>query len=36
MAVQRLLLHPVGGRELPQIILTIGLALVIGDQILAH
>ena len=34
--VQRLLLAPVGDRELPQIILTIGIALVMGDQILAY
>ncbi|MGP3962179.1 branched-chain amino acid ABC transporter permease [Nonomuraea sp. 3N208] len=36
MIAQRLLLHRIAGQELPQIVLTLGLALVIGDQILAH
>ncbi|RVX38797.1 amino acid/amide ABC transporter membrane protein 1 (HAAT family) [Nonomuraea polychroma] len=36
MAAQRLLLHRLTGQELPQIVLTLGVALVIGDQILAH
>jgi branched-chain amino acid transport system permease protein len=35
MLVQRLLLHRLAGRELPQIVLTLGVAYIIGDQILA-
>lgn len=35
MLVQRLLLHRLAGQELPQIVLTVGLAYVIGDLILA-
>jgi branched-chain amino acid transport system permease protein len=32
---QRLLLHRLAGQELPQIVLTLGLAYIIGDQVLA-
>ncbi|MDI2125955.1 branched-chain amino acid ABC transporter permease [Yinghuangia seranimata] len=34
--VQRAFLHYVAGRELPQIVLTLGIAYIIGDQILAN
>jgi branched-chain amino acid transport system permease protein len=36
LAVERGLLHRLRGQELPQIVLTIGVAFVISDQILAH
>lgn len=36
IVAQRLLLHWIVDQELPQIILTIGVAFIIGDQILAH
>jgi branched-chain amino acid transport system permease protein len=36
MVAQRLLLQRVTGQELPQIVLTVGIAYIIGDQILAH
>lgn len=36
IVTQRLLLHWIVDQELPQIILTIGVAFVIGDQILSH
>ncbi|WP_406280363.1 branched-chain amino acid ABC transporter permease [Embleya sp. NBC_00896] len=36
MVVQRLFLHRLAGRELPQIVLTLGVAYIIGDQILAN
>lgn len=36
MVVERGLLHHVAGRELPQIVLTLGIAYIIGDQILAN
>ena len=36
IVVQRFVLHRVGDQELPQIILTIGVALIIGDQILSY
>ncbi|HZA50600.1 MAG TPA: branched-chain amino acid ABC transporter permease [Myxococcaceae bacterium] len=35
MVVQRVLLHRLAGKELPQIVLTVGVAYIIGDQILA-
>lgn len=36
VATQRLLLHWIVDQELPQIILTIGVAFVVGDQILSY
>lgn len=36
VVTQRVLLHRIVDQELPQIILTIGVAFVVGDQILAH
>jgi branched-chain amino acid transport system permease protein len=36
MLVERFLLHKLLNQELPQIILTVGVALIIGDLLLAH
>ncbi|NUU23871.1 MAG: branched-chain amino acid ABC transporter permease [Streptomycetaceae bacterium] len=36
MVVERAFLHRIQGRELPQIVLTLGVAYIIGDQLLAN